>query len=229
MRWMALLLVITATPVAGGDIDATFRWLSPASFAEPTPNDPTLRAQRDLRGAKFNRPGAPGIQEPPPAIAEIPTITHWNAHLPEIPAAQSAAVVLAKVVAGATHLSPDKSTAYSEFGIRVERVFKAPGGRDIRPADTLAAQRAGGIVVFPSGRRLAFSRVMDAEAPERNRRYVLFLEWDQVSDTFPIITGYALIGGRVRPLDVGRFSQMRGRTVAAFLTAVEQAVGGGSE
>ncbi|HSK73591.1 MAG TPA: hypothetical protein VK892_17980, partial [Pyrinomonadaceae bacterium] len=49
---------------------------------------------------------------------------HWEKGLTALPIEKSDVVILGKVIDAKAHLSPDKSTVYSEFKIEIEEVFK---------------------------------------------------------------------------------------------------------
>lgn len=140
--------------------------------------------------------------------SESTSITHGETDLlPALPVAQSDVVLVGQVVEAKSYLSEDKTGVYSEFTIQIGEMLKDNGESQITPGSSLAAQRAGGQVRFPSGRSHLYS-VSKERMPQVGRRYLFFLTRQEEGKTFQILTGYELNNGVASPLD--RHEQFRG-------------------
>lgn len=174
-------------------------------FNTPEPSDPEERALRRKRGRRHDYHGDPadvrrfvlGEQSAPVAL-DLP-ISGGPVENP-IPVQQSDAIVIGKVVDAHAYLSNDRTNVYSEFSVLVEDVLKNNRGASLYTGAHIATERRGGSVRLPSGRTLvrgALGRTM----PRAGGRYALFLKRDEEGDTYSIVTGYELRGGKVLPLD----------------------------
>lgn len=61
-------------------------------------------------------------------------------------------------------------------------------------------ERPGGIVRFASGKTLHLGKGGEG-LPQRQKRYLFFLEWSDPGKDFVTLTGYELSNGKVIPLD----------------------------
>lgn len=138
------------------------------------------------------------IAELPKGVEPLKTITHWWIGLPALPVEQSTAVVMGEVIEAEAHLSDDRTAIYSDFTIRVEKIFKDTSSL-IALSSPLSANRLGGNVRFASGRVNKY-RIAKQGMPQIKERYLLFLKQSEGGD-FWIITGYKLSNGNVTPLD----------------------------
>lgn len=156
-------------------------------------------------------------------------VTHfndWEFNVPAIPAGMSDAVVVGTVVSSTAYLSQDATGVYSEFTIQVHEVLK-DRSRNISTNTSLAVDRAGGRVRYPSGDIVKY--IVDGQStPRVNKRYVLFLKLED--HDFSILTGYELGAGGVSPLDrvVETFKKYKGVSESAFLNQVRNAINSGS-
>ena len=124
--------------------------------------------------------------------------SHWDAALPALPVVKSALVVIGQVVDAKAYLSNDKTGVYSEFGIRVDRIFKNDSFSPISPGQLVSAERWGGRVRFPSGRVLIFGN-RGQGMPRIGEQYLFFLERNP--QQYEVLTAYELLSGEVHPLD----------------------------
>ncbi len=155
--------------------------------------------------------------------SEQTTITHGETDsLPALPVAQSDVVVVGQVTEAESFLSADRTGVYSEFTVQIGEVLKDDGESRIAPGSSLAAQRAGGQVRFPSGRSHLYS-VSNELMPQVGRRYLLFLTKQEEGQAFHILTGYELDNGTVLPLDRHeQFRGLQGKEEVSLLDAVRR-------
>lgn len=138
--------------------------------------------------------------------------------------AQSDAVVLGKVVDGHAYLTNDKAGVYSEFKVRIQRVFKNNASAPVKPKDFLITEREGGVVRFASGRLLKFY-IYGQNLPEKGKRYVLFLKQNKEDQDYHILTAYELRRKQIYPLDQYKKIQFfKSLDSEAFLHTVEEAI-----
>src|SRR4028118_184661 len=71
---------------------------------------------------------------------------------PAIPAAKSDVVITGEVTKAGASLTEDKTSIYSEFGVKVNRVLKNSTFQAINTGDSITVSRGGGGVSFPSGK-----------------------------------------------------------------------------
>lgn len=133
-------------------------------------------------------------------------IYHWPPGFPTLPVAHSDAVIIAEVTDASAHLTADKSSVYSEFGVCIEEILK-----NVEPPLTVGSSvtldRAGGRVRYSNGKTSQFV-LSGFGMPVVHRRYVFFIKGDSEQD-YQIITGYEIHGGRVYPLDETTSSDTR--------------------
>lgn len=135
----------------------------------------------------------------------ITSSQHWANGLSALPVDRSDAVVLGEVIDAQAHLSNDKTGVYSEFTIRVDKVFKNDKIVSLISGSSVIAERSGGRVRFPSG-HITLSNINGQGMPRVGQHYALFLTHafplmkDQTEE-FYLLTGYELKAGRILPLD----------------------------
>ena len=159
---------------------------SARSNLPPQPRS-TLSGQIARSGHQYSPPVVGGeVTDESPAELALPTY-------------DSDAVIVGTITSAAAYLSEDKTNVYSEFALQVSQVLKSPpSGLD--PEVALLILRPGGGVRFPSG-NVKYFLVSGRGLPHVNKRYLLFLKYDSLDQSFYIVTGYELSGGKVRPLD----------------------------
>lgn len=125
--------------------------------------------------------------------------THAPAE-PAIPAGASDVVIAGEVLEGKAFLSEDKTSVFSEFTIKVNRILKNSTSETINAGDSISISRGGGAVRFPSGK--VIRNLFDGKPmPEIGGEYVMFLKYDAEAKDYPMITGYQFKDDRVIPLD----------------------------
>lgn len=191
-------------------------------YEAPEPADPEKRAIRKLKNKHYDKFGF-AIRDSSPRVDEESVETDWSLHVPALPAAQSAAVVIGEVLSSEAHLSNDRHGVYSEFSVRVDEVLKGVGpGMEV--GRSISVDRAGGFVQYPNGHKRLY-RVAGQNMPRVAARYVLFLTASDGGQNYQILTAYELIGGKVSPLDEStRMSAYEGTAEDSFLQAVRNAI-----
>ena len=193
-----------------------------AIFSLPKSNEPAQQTLRSARNSRYDQSYPNRLDELRPDTVERSRISHFWVNMPALPTSESDAVILGEIMEANGYVSNDKTGAYSEFTVRIERVFKDDG----RLADgVIVAEREGADVQLPDGRIIRY-RIADQGMPGTGRHYVLFLKYDDQGKDYHILTGYRLHKERVSPLDnsVGRFAAYKDSDTNTFLSAVSAAV-----
>ena len=162
------------------------------------PSDPQLIS----RSKKYGR--IPVLNPDPSQNSHEFSVTHWESALPALPAEKSDFIVTGIVVSASAHLSYNRTSVFSEFNIKIERVFKAESDTSER-LEYVVAEREGGIVRFPSGVETWYF-VAGQRMPTVGRRYLFFLTRDfqglgHFNNDLSILTAYEFRNGIVMPLD----------------------------
>jgi hypothetical protein len=174
---------------------------------------------RQIRSPRYNNRAPEPLREF--ASVEFALHTDWEIGLSPLPVAQSDVVILAKVVDAKAYLSDDRKGVYSEFTIRLEKVFKNTSSP---LKEFIVAEREGGIVRFSSGRLLPY-RIFRQRLPRPHRKYVFFLKQNSQGEDYHIITGYEIRNGRTSPLDEAeKFAVFNGFDKTEFLNLLEEAI-----
>lgn len=127
-------------------------------------------------------------------------INDWQIGLPALPIKKSDAVVIGTVNFAEAFLSNDKTGVYSEFSVLVSGLIKDNQSNPIESDSNIIVQRAGGRVIYPSGKILKYS-ISGQEMPRLNGKYIFFLRYDQQRQTYYIITAYEISNGKITALD----------------------------
>lgn len=162
------------------------------------------RAEREAKSAKYDNadlPLDPNITED----GQIFSFLDWEIGLSALPVDRSDAVIVGRVTDAKAYLSNDKTGVYSEFTIQIDSVPKNDRHMPLKSGGSVAAERDGGRVRFPSGMSI-LSQTRGQGMPLPGRSYVLFLTHDfdfhgSHEDAFHLLTGYELRNGRIFPLD----------------------------
>jgi hypothetical protein len=193
-----------------------------AVFSAAKSTDSTEQTLRHARNSRYDKSYPSRLDELRLDTVGVSRISHFWVNMPALPTAESDAVILGEVIDSQGYVSNDKTGAYSEFTIRVEKIFKDDG----RLSNGLVvADREGADVQLPDGRIIRY-RIVDQGIPLIGRRYIFFLRYDNQGKDYHILTGYGLHKERVSPLDdsVGRFAVYKGSDATIFLGAVTAAV-----
>lgn len=154
---------------------------------------------RTLRGKKYSQ-RVPKIEDGGDSseLLELP-----SSHAPykkAFPTVESDAIAIGTVTSGEAFFSNDKTTIYSEFGIKIEEVFKSGDKSHLLRDMEITAERLGGAVKFSNG-NVERRGKSGERLPVKGGRYLLFLKWSEEGRDFAIITGYKLENGKAFPLD----------------------------
>ena len=193
-----------------------------AEYEEAEITDPAKRARRMAKNQRYDRRRLVK-SKPDKSILATTRVSDWEVGLPAIPSARSHTVVLGEVLDAQAHLSNDKSGVYSEFNVRVVRVFKNLSD-SLSPGDTITVEREGGHVRYANDYKRLY-RIQGQGMPLQGRKYVFFLSSVESSTDYRIITGYELWGGKVTPLDDSeQFAVYNNRDEITFLRIVEESL-----
>ena len=94
----------------------------------------------------------PAVDEPHPEAGARGILDSWMQQLPAFPVDASDAIVIGDITNAQAYLAPGKMGVYSEYTARVDEVLK-PSPASILTGGLVDAQREGGRVRFPSGRK----------------------------------------------------------------------------
>ena len=182
-------------------------------------SDPQQRVKQEARFNRYNHRAPEPLGEFASVVFEIST--HWSIGLPSLPVAQSDTVVLGSVTDAQAHLSSDRAGLYSEFTLKVDRVFKEM----VPPIeDTPVVEREGGVVRFSSGRLLPY-RVAGQRLPALGGEYLFFLKHNPQGDDYHIITAYEIRRNHIFPLDKPEaFKAYEGVAKEDFLRLLQDAI-----
>jgi hypothetical protein len=191
-------------------------------FEAPLPTDPEKRARRIKRSKKYDKPNVP--VEPHADYGQSITNNHWYTSIPALPAAQSNVIVVGEILSSQAYLSDNKAGVYSEYSLQVEQVLK-DDNNITAVGNKIDLEREGGRIRQPSGRITRYS-IGGQNMPRTGKRYLFFLTYSALDQTFEIITGYELQASRIFPLDEAgdKFNLYKGVDETEFLNTVQQAI-----
>jgi hypothetical protein len=200
-------------------------------FGASSPAEADGQGTRRLKNARYDRYGSVK-SDPAPQMGEVISFSHWQVGLSDLPADKSDLVVEAKVTDSQAFLSDDKTGVYSEFTVRVSKVWKTTPAVTVNKGDTLVTERFGGRVRYPSGKIVRY--LVDGQgSPMKGKKYLFFLARAEQGN-YKLLTAYELQGNKVFALDGSRinrwgrgnwtFDKHNGKDVNGFLEEVEQAV-----
>lgn len=104
-------------------------------------------------------------------------------------------VVEGTVVGTSSWLSNDHTTIYTENLVKIDAVLLDSVHTSIGIGATIAVERAGGLVRFPSG--ITIQRGAQGQSlPMNGYRYLFSLKYSSTASAFNIVSALALVGGR---------------------------------
>jgi hypothetical protein len=245
-KWQALgLTVVTVTALLVGfgqqnesspakdqtsrtELEKRLAQLPIVDFVEIGESDPIRRAKSDRHNSPVAKEGIkkPQLNDNMKALRLDLPLSHQPAGA-ALPA--SDVVIIGNVHNVQAFLSTDRTAVYSEVTFTVEQVLK--GRERVTPGINVTAERSGGAVRFPSGKILRRGS-LGRNIPVQGNRYLLFLNSNQVNDSFTIDTGYELANNSVIPLDgtgdndevFKPYEKYRNATVTTLLEDVRKAI-----
>jgi hypothetical protein len=134
------------------------------------------------------------------SVTEVRRIDDWQTSLPALPVKISDAVVVGTVNSSEAFLSNDETGVYSEFTILIDSLVKDNQSASLESDTNIIIQRAGGRVIYPTGKILRYS-IHGQGMPRLNGRYVFFLAYNQPTQTYRILTAYEIANGKIIALD----------------------------
>lgn len=155
-------------------------------------------------------------------------INDWQSRISALPVDKSDAVLIGTVNSGEAFLSNDGTGIYSEFSVSVNDVIKNNQKTPIDLGEKIPVQRAGGRLLYPSGKILKYL-IAGQEMPKTDGRYVFFLTYDKQRLAYLILTAYEIADGKITALD-GRgkskgggfaFTEYNGAEEQQFLNELE--------
>ena len=168
----------------------------------PLPSDQSAKEIRVRKSKKYNNKSVSEISE----ASNVTFVGNETlSNLSALPVDKSSVVVIGEVIDAKAYLSEDRAAVYSEFEVRIQAVLKNNSSKVLNPGESMAVERFGGRVRFPSG-KLFIEAVDNQDMPRVGGKYLLFLTNDFIGakhsdDDFSILMGYELKGGKVFPLD----------------------------
>jgi hypothetical protein len=194
---------------------------------EPLPPDNSSKqafrqqAIRYIRNARYD--GYPVIIKDEDG-EEVVLHTHSMGDFPPIPTQKSDAVVIGVITDTQAFLSNDNSIVYSEYAFQIKEVLKGISQPPVSSAGSLTIERLGGAVRFPSGRTRKF-REYSFGTPIKGHEYIFFLTYNNVGQTFSLLTAYELSNGRAIALDnAAQFSEYKDVPDEVILNAVRESM-----
>ena len=184
------------------------------------PTDPDALEQRRRKNQRYDNEN--WVVKTPSPETDYAKRTLQLVPPPAFPIEESDTIVTGVATSASAHLSNDKTGVYTEYTIRVERIFKDGLSRNLTPDSVITIDRAGGAVRYPDGHKVAYM-LAQRKLPAVGSTYALFLRDDKRSKNFQIVTIYELTTDSVIPLDAGyTFDEVKGMTKSDFLRALQE-------
>ena len=163
---------------------------------EPESSNPKEREVRSAKNTRYNTGGADLTVERP-QDSEILFEQVWPA-VDFIPAAESAVVVVGRVIKAQPYLSSDLSRIYTEITIAVDDLLKQDQDKRVTATKTVVIDRLGGALKLKTGRIARDEIQIDNLGNlELGRRYLVFARAINDGKDISLIKSYELIDGKV--------------------------------
>jgi hypothetical protein len=177
-----------------------------ADYSAQEPADPVERDKRRTKSEKYNDSEMGVKQSYEVKVGNgvkgdggvTASMLHWASGLSALPVDRSNAVVIGEVVNAKAYLSNDQTGVYSEFTVRIDSILKNDKQITLESGSSIAIERSGGRVKFPSG-GISLYFTVGQGMPRIGQRYIFFLI--RTNQDFQILTGYELRSGKVCLLD----------------------------
>ncbi|HKS26309.1 MAG TPA: hypothetical protein VJS44_00755 [Pyrinomonadaceae bacterium] len=195
-----------------------------ADSTAPKPTDPKKIAKKKAKSKKY----AQYKDNVGPGVVKASAVYHWPPDFPELPVAQSDAVIVGVVSEATAELTEDESSVYSEFTIDINEVLKNDNQGPLSPNTSIIVDRPGGRVKYGTG-HISLFWLQGFGMPRKGRQYVLFIKRGGPDEDYQIITGYEIRQGRVWPLDTStssdtNFGIYTNSDAVSFLSKIRYAV-----
>lgn len=161
-----------------------------------------ITEKRKEKNKRFNHRGSSATKS---LIKELPggegyslTTSHWMVGLSALPIERADAIVIGTVTNREAYLSEDETNIYTEYELKIEKVFK-DSSDSLKINDVFPFIRNGGSVRFKPDKIQTY-KIARQGILKQNHRYLMFLRKKNGVDSF-IITGYELSGNKVVPID----------------------------
>ena len=197
---------------------------------EAESSNPKERELRRAKNTRYNAGGADLTLERP-QDSEIFFEHIWPA-VRFIPAADSAVVVVGRVIKVQPYLSSDRSRIYTEMTVAVDNLLKGNEQNRVAANKTVVIDRLGGMIELKTGRIVGDDTQIDNLGYLKlDRRYVVFAQATNDGNDLSLIKSYELVDGKVFTND-SRPSRLISTIVgipstweneAAFVKAVREA------
>jgi len=164
-------------------------------------------AEETERAKRFDKPNRPPLinrSEPLKSGQHyiIGQYQYNSDHTP-LPVAGSDLIVLGTVSSASPHLSSGGNTVYSTFRLEIKNILKGV----LAPSESIVTvEREGGIILLPNGKK-RFEGIRGLGLPVNGFTYILFLKARPSSHSYSIITGYAVVEGKLISLDAANASE----------------------
>ena len=163
---------------------------------EPEPSNPKEREVRRAKNTRYNTGGADLTVERR-QDAEIFFEQVWPA-VDFIPAAESAVVVVGRVIKVQPYLSSDRSRIYTEITIAVDDLLKQDQDKRATATKTVVIDRLGGALKLKTGRIVRDEIQIDNLGNlQLGRRYLVFARAINDRNDTGLIKSYELVNGQV--------------------------------
>ena len=158
----------------------------------PESDDPTQRANRALKNARYNISLGTDMDLTSMPPGQSTHLIGCGPYDPTIlPTASHDVIVLGTLINAQPYLSANRSAIYTEYQLDVEEVFKPSQEHLSLEQGRLLIDRSGGVLRMSSGRVICAtaSGTGMARPLDVGRRYILFCRF--INDQLDLILGYA--------------------------------------
>ena len=163
---------------------------------ESESSHPKEREARRAKNTRYNTGGADLTVERMQG-SEIFFEQVWPA-VDFIPAAESALVVIGRVIKVQPYLASDRSRIYTEITIAVDDLLKRDQDNRVAANKTVVIDRLGGALKLKTGRVVRDDTWIDnLGSPQLGQRYVVFARAINDAKDISLIKSYELIDGKV--------------------------------
>ncbi len=167
-----------------------------------TYKEKTVSIKRKEKSKTFNSPSKPAFKRPikefPPDSNSMRIIHLGRPNRNALPIERSAAILLGIVTDKKVHMSDDETRVYTDYEVKIEKVYK-DFSESLRPGSVTTFARLGGDVRFKSGRVQKY-KVAGNGVVKKGRRYLLFVKNLNFED-LDILTAYEFSDRKVTAVD----------------------------